>query len=128
MTRQLRPRKAAKAHDVAADDVPGPSTIVLSDADSGSDFSPDKDAEGIPDDDFLDEESMEQDAVAEDEPMEIISDVKGKGKAKAKKAPKKSTSAITPGGRRKSQVLPAPSLHHRHRATPLFSIEGQVER
>ncbi|TFK17192.1 hypothetical protein FA15DRAFT_761163 [Coprinopsis marcescibilis] len=126
MARQLRPRKGKNYALLEDSNAAGPSKTILSDADSGSDFSPDKDAEGIPDDEYLDE-IMEQDAVTEDPvPEESVEPVTGKGKGRVKT--KKTTNQVTSSSRRKSQALPTPSVHHRHRATALFSRHEQVER
>ena len=52
---------------------------------------------------------------------------KGKGKAQAEKAEGTTVSRVRrPKG--KMYALPTPSVHHRHRAVPLFSREGRTER
>jgi transcription factor C subunit 6 len=58
---------------------------------------------------------------------------KGKGKAKEKVGPEvvKPTahgSGLSRTSKRQMYVLPTPSVHHRHRAVPLFSRIGRVER
>ena len=52
---------------------------------------------------------------------------KGKGKAKAESAEGTTVSQVRrPKG--KMYALPTPSVHHRHRAVPLYSREGRTER
>ena len=52
---------------------------------------------------------------------------KGKGKAKAENAEGVTVSQVRrPKG--KMYALPTPSVHHRHRAVPLYSREGRTER
>ncbi|PPQ65649.1 hypothetical protein CVT24_011803 [Panaeolus cyanescens] len=59
---------------------------------------------------------------------------KAKGKAKATPKPRAVSiqDAVAPsaarGSKRQMYVLPAPSVHHRHRAVPLYSRSGQAER
>ncbi|EAU88980.2 hypothetical protein CC1G_10676 [Coprinopsis cinerea okayama7 len=137
MARTLRPRKGKQnyAEIPIEEDAPaaGPSKSVVEedDTDSGSDFSPEKDAEPAPEDDVLDDDAMEEDEEPDEEPEIVPVKTKGKGKAKAKPKPKKTTKAVSAGpttGRKQTFSLPAPSVHHRHRATPLFSCPGLVER
>lgn len=42
--------------------------------------------------------------------------------------PMASIPSVPRGGKRQTYVLPAPSVHHRHRAVPLYSRAGRVER
>ena len=51
---------------------------------------------------------------------------KGKGKAKAESAEGPTVTVRRPKG--KMYALPTPSVHHRHRAVPLYSREGRTER
>ncbi|KAL0946421.1 hypothetical protein HGRIS_012644 [Hohenbuehelia grisea] len=145
MSRTLRPRQARVNYSALAgvdNDVhdpenskAGPSNTV---DDSGSDFDvphivnlPEDDPMTENEDDELDNEDPV--ALQEKEPTPA----RGKGK-KAKKRTNTSTldkpqkSAISDhpvdGLTRKSKRPPAPSANHRHRAPPLFSRTGQVER
>lgn len=132
--------------------VPG---MRFDDGSSGSEFAPDKDAPGQmqqdaeDDDDVVQDKNIEEkDDLEEDneQPMNLIADVdvdplsapatksastvsKGKGKA----VPKKGNSHPNLGtgltrSRRQMYTLPTPSVHHRHRAVPLYRREGRVER
>jgi transcription factor C subunit 6 len=122
---------------------------------SGSEFSPenDKDAaaqmqQDVEEDDKLvqDNEVEEKDGL-EDEyepPMNLISDAdagsipavqsasttsKGKGKAVKKKGKAHPNLGVgLTRTRRHMYTLPTPSVHHRHRAVPLYQREGRVER
>lgn len=56
---------------------------------------------------------------------------KGKGKAKAGSTIKSvggPGTSLVRSSKRQMYVLPTPSVHHRHRAVPLFSRSGRVER
>ncbi|KAF5357771.1 hypothetical protein D9756_001159 [Leucocoprinus leucothites] len=123
------------------------------DGSSGSEFSPEKDkhaAEQMQQDaedneDLVQDDDMEgKDDIEDNEsPMKLISDVdmtsvqviqsastsKGKGKATSKKGnahPSLGTGLTRT--RRQMYTLPTPSVHHRHRAVPLYRREGRVER
>ncbi|KAJ6557279.1 hypothetical protein DFH09DRAFT_1163602 [Mycena vulgaris] len=133
--------------------VAGPSRKkkLLDDEDSGSDFAPEKEA--APVDRDGDEDEASADASHDDEsldlddlaPMEddvVVSAAKPraapKPRAKASKGKKVapdvlmpslgSGSGITRTSKRQIYVLPTPSVHHRHRAVPLYSRKGSVER
>lgn len=134
----------------------GPSTsglMEMDDGSSGSEFSPenDKDATEQMQRDAEDDEELMQEADAhdkddpeDDEPqMNLISDVdvdsvkviqsastfKGKGKAVAKKGNGHPSLGTAPTRtRRQMYTLPTPSVHHRHRAVPLYRRDGRVER
>ncbi|RXW16627.1 hypothetical protein EST38_g9226 [Candolleomyces aberdarensis] len=144
MSRQLRPRKSRPSYAALAgldgdNAVAGPSNQVFDESgDSGSDFAPEKgEKRGIGDDeDAIGEEVAEDEFVPEEsvssKPSKRAPRGASKGKGKAKKA---TTSAIlAPAAslprtsRRQMHMLPTPSVHHRHRATPLFSRAGFVER
>jgi len=158
MPRELRPRKSqpsysAALHDLEDDDVEaGPSITIYESADSESDFAPDK---GVPEEE---EEDEEEDAPGEDEDeideddeneevakrkkgkkqttMRVVESASSRRTTKPKKdAGSRAGSAILAPGvnlprtsRRQMHMLPTPSVHHRHRATPLFSRPGLVER
>lgn len=133
----------------------GPSTsqVDFDDGSSGSEFSPENDNNEAQQmqQDVEDDEELIQDIDAEDKgepeddelPMNLIADVdmdsvkaiqsasvsKGKGKAAAKKGaghPKLGTGLTRT--RRQMYTLPTPSVHHRHRAVPLYRRDGRVER
>ncbi|KAJ3576235.1 hypothetical protein NP233_g555 [Leucocoprinus birnbaumii] len=119
---------------------------------SGSEFAPDNDKDAAEqmrqdaedDEDFVQGDDEEDKDDLEDEPpMNLISEAdmasvrviqsastsKGKGKA----ATKKGNAHPTLGTgftrtRRQMYTLPTPSVHHRHRAVPLYRREGRVER
>ncbi|KAF9462752.1 hypothetical protein BDZ94DRAFT_707255 [Collybia nuda] len=152
-----RPSYAAMAgmdedEDVSSTPVAGPSTKRISvydeEDDSGSDFAPEKHAvlsqgeqEDNEDEAMNDPEADEGD----DDDFELSNKrpqirveptvkpkVKQKSLTKASRteAPKlvNSGPSIPRGAKRQMYVLPAPSVHHRHRAVPLYSRMGRVER
>ncbi|KAJ2933737.1 hypothetical protein H1R20_g3376, partial [Candolleomyces eurysporus] len=117
----------------------GPSNQVFDESgDSGSDFAPEKGEKGG----IGDDEDAIGEEVAEDEfvPGESVSSKPpkraprgaSKGKGKAKKATPSAilapAASLPRTSRRQMHMLPTPSVHHRHRATPLFSRAGFVER
>ncbi|KAF9053300.1 hypothetical protein BJ165DRAFT_1383711 [Panaeolus papilionaceus] len=132
---QQQPKTKTKTKSVAVEE------------DSESDFEQEReealdgDVEASVEDDVMEEDT-------DDEPVRPakrarISQVKKKAatpkaKGKAKATPSKSRAststqdAVTPtavrGSKRQMYVLPAPSVHHRHRAVPLYSRSGQAER
>lgn len=157
MARQLRPRKTRPSYVTMAgfdfeEDPEAAKTaaIVLEEeGDSGSDFAPEPaaqsqaDAEEESDDDLsvdaendeekLDLEDEDQDNVAFSTATASKARSRDKGKAKAKGGETTRAMIGLPSGfsrasRRQMYVLPTPSVHHRHRAVPLFSPVGQVER
>ncbi|KAF8912236.1 hypothetical protein CPB84DRAFT_1841910 [Gymnopilus junonius] len=105
---------------------------------SESDFEPEKvpqvqdgdqDAEGD-EDDALQPDDLEED-VPEAPPVSAPSKPKkssAKAKGKAKSEGPTHTSVGPPTARRQMYALPTPSVHHRHRAVPLYSRSGRVER
>jgi len=133
-------------------DQPGPSSIaVLEDEiDSESDFAPEddmhsQDAEGEIDEEA--EEIEEEEELVDDEDIVVETpkarvpkantrtlkvkqpSVKEKGKAKAKNEDSVPTPIVgPPTAKRQNYALPAASVHHRHRAVPLYSRAGRVER
>jgi len=155
MTRQLRPRKSQPKYailagidsdDQADENRAGPSSIPLRDLsdDSESDFSPEKtldirdgnkgpednedeDADGEPDE--L-EDAMDEDVAFVPPPIieSKLPSKKSRGKAKPKQNGPAKTIAGPRGSKRHNYVLPTPSVHHRHRAVPLYSPTGRVER
>ena len=131
MSRQLRPRKGRPSYldSIDTDDdqnQAGPSSIShVEESGPESDFVPDQETEKA------EEEILEENG--EEEPVEVIekpvskkpqnSSLKGKGKAVV------SRSESTPRSSKRSPYsLPTPAVHHRHRAVPLFSHPGRVER
>ncbi|KAJ7459664.1 hypothetical protein FB451DRAFT_1045765 [Mycena latifolia] len=133
--------------------VAGPSRkrTLLDDEDSGSDFSPEKEVAPVD----RDEDDGSADASGIDESLDLDEDLTpesnyavlpaakprppAKPRAKAPAKVKKvvtdvvmpslgSGSGIARTSKRQIYVLPMPSVHHRHRAVPLYSREGRVER
>jgi transcription factor C subunit 6 len=124
---------------------------VDDDGSSGSEFSPEN-TKGVPDQMQQDGEDDEEQLTLEDKvefgdnepPMNLMTDMdmevipppstatakaKGKGKAPAKKG--NGHPSLEPGltrTRRQMYTLPTPSIHHRHRAVPLFRRDGRAER
>ncbi|KAJ7069958.1 hypothetical protein C8F01DRAFT_1246117 [Mycena amicta] len=158
MPRTLRPRKSQPSYAYLdldeIDGVPqaGPSKkAVYDDEDSGSDFAPEKvavNADENDDEDAMDlgnDEPLDPDddlILADDDDRKIVAEkpskaTKGKGKAKAapKSAPKivsmpsvGGAAGIARTSKRQVFILPTPSVHHRHRAVPLYPHKGRVER
>ncbi|KAJ2915245.1 hypothetical protein MD484_g5169, partial [Candolleomyces efflorescens] len=145
MSRQLRPRKSRPSYAALAgldgdNAVAGPSNQAYDESgDSGSDFAPGKgdEEDGIGDDeDAIGEDVAEDDFVPEEpvssKPSKRAPKGASKGKGRAKKATASAILAPAAGlprtSRRQMHMLPTPSVHHRHRATPLFSRAGFVER
>ncbi|TFY64676.1 hypothetical protein EVJ58_g2459 [Rhodofomes roseus] len=140
MARQLRSRAsrpnyaALFQYDDAEDDGAGPSTrpVVEEEGDSGSDFAPDEvpDQAAVEEDDLVDEdaEAEEDDDVPAEEPsrepsMVLASDAGKPSTARGTPKPK-----AMPGLSSKPRTYALPSIHHRHRALPLFDRPGPVER
>lgn len=139
MTRQLRPRKSrqnyAKLADFDIGEEPigraGPSSepinIRADSAEDESDFMPEKAEEKA----VVEEREDFEEDMAEDDPGVFgVAEVKPKtgvlrGKTSASKAGNKSTRL---GQKRSQYALPTPLVNHRHRAVPLFTRSGQVER
>ena len=117
--------------------------------DSGSDFVPEvidtSHGQENGDESFRSEQNhvqLEIPALATSSSMPTTGHVKGSAKAKGKRkatqggteSPSKPPSVVqlAPGlsrpSHRQMYSLPTPSLHHRHRAVPLFPRPGQVER
>jgi transcription factor C subunit 6 len=170
MARALRPRKSRPSYvamaglDLDGDTNPsdgtpeaGPSkkpAPTYDEADSGSDFSPEKDTVLPPEDpDDEEDEVLNNPEADEDEDLGLGDNVQDfldhtpkpkatKGKSKAKFShtelqihrpiipdrPPIPGPSIPRGAKRQMYVLPAPSVHHRHRAVPLYSRMGRVER
>ncbi|KAJ7644297.1 hypothetical protein FB45DRAFT_1053081, partial [Roridomyces roridus] len=149
MPRALRPRKSQPSYSLALDDedgqpVAGPSKKKrnVDEGDSGSDFEPPAqsvagaDEEDEDDDDDDADESLEQEDPV---PVPIPKSRKAPAKEKRPAKPAKKTSdvfmpslgsgaGIARTSKRQIYVLPTPSVHHRHRAVPLYTRVGQVER
>ncbi|KAH0582654.1 hypothetical protein H2248_010575 [Termitomyces sp. 'cryptogamus'] len=145
MTRTLRPRKSQPSYAILAgieldEDGAGPSkraTVYADDdGESGSDFSPgtDRDAEGEEEDD--EEEDEDEDMGSEEDapkvapsvsvaPSQRSTSVLETKAQKIRSLPKPSLSRTS---KRQQYVLPTPSVHHRHRAVPLYTRTGRVER
>ncbi|TFK36417.1 hypothetical protein BDQ12DRAFT_686864 [Crucibulum laeve] len=156
MSRQLRPRRSRPSYaglDLD-DDGAGPSVAIVEDeASSGSDFELEKDKKTEEEEEDEEEEEEMEDEEEEvdldteeaDELLDVSSHrrassgiiiskvpLKQKGKGKSKVHAVKSISApgtsLTRTSKRQMYILPTPSVHHRHRAVPLFSRRGRVER
>lgn len=153
MGRQLRPRRSKTNYAALArfdsegeneNQVASSSAIAtLEDPDSESDFSPEKKTNAHDgNDDKEDEDDEDEDADAEgvDEIMDddeeeapkptraATKQKKPSTKAKGKAKVEPSASVGPPTAKRQMYALPAPSVHHRHRAVPLYSRVGRVER
>lgn len=148
--RKLRPRKSQPNYAVLAgfEDEPGPSKMIIESDGSGSDFAPEAKAadeeEEEEEEDLSDEDADGEEVEDEEEEEEVVPKPKkrgstaiavSKGKGKAKATPASTPKAmLTPGAglprtsRRQMFMLPTPSVHHRHRAAPLFERPGSVER
>lgn len=125
---------------------------VEDEVDSGSDFEPRKPgADSAQDAEFDEDEDANFDGMDEDESMGMLFDPtavlalpvpnttvsgpppspsakKGKGKAKAASQRLSVTSSPAQTTKRQQYSLPTPSVHHRHRAVPLFADTTRVER
>ena len=119
---------------------------------SGSDFEPRKrGADSAEDAEFDEDEDANFDGLDEDESMGMLYDPaavlalpvpsasvsglpptpsakKGKGKAKAASQRPSVTPSPAQTTKRQQYSLPTPSVHHRHRAVPLFADTTRVER
>ncbi|KAG6845274.1 hypothetical protein H0H87_011683 [Tephrocybe sp. NHM501043] len=147
MTRTLRPRKSKPSYvsltGIELDDEgAGPSKRAVAfdeDVDSGSDFAPDKDAhanEEEEDDknDEDDEDDMEaegdEDVPSAARSISVTASRRSVSVAELKpklvRAPSKPS--LSRASKRQMYVLPTPSVHHRHRAVPLHTRTGRVER
>lgn len=152
MTRQLRPRKSLPKYTTVAgidseeeadENRAGPSSVPLRDLsdDSESDFNPEK-VLNIPDGNKEPEDNEDEDAEGEleeamDEDVSFIPpsvieaklpSKKSRGKAKEKQEGPTKTVVGPRSSKRQNYILPTPSVHHRHRAVPLYSRTGRVER
>lgn len=119
----------------------GPSSVppVEDEISSGSDFEPhkdkqvqqgDQDAEGD-EDDALELDMLDEDVRAPSASVSVSLKPKkpsAKAKGKAKSEGPSQASVGPPTARRQMYALPTPSVHHRHRAVPLYSRAGRVER
>src|ERR1700761_3425081 len=141
--------------DLDSQPVAGPSKKTVIDyQDSESDFSPEKEPHNADpdedenadlendefhdsDDEFaLPDESLAAAAVSKARSGSGSSKSKAKGPTKAKKVvfdvvsmpSLGSGSGIARTSKRQIYILPTPSVHHRHRAVPLYSWTGRVER
>lgn len=158
MGRQLRPRRTRTNYATLTrygseeendEEVSGPSSSVVApiENDSESDFSPEKGVAAAESNEDTDEDEadaqqldeMDEDELDEDKPKPKSKPTKlkprkpsAKAKGKAKEKPKPKTESVAPVGpptaKRQTYTLPTPSVHHRHRAVPLHSRVGRVER
>ncbi|KAA1469302.1 hypothetical protein DENSPDRAFT_816148 [Dentipellis sp. KUC8613] len=149
MARSLRPRKQrpsyASVYAEEDEDGAGPSAAAEFDEEgSGSDFAP-PDAEASEDEDVPDADAVNEDedggfAPEDDNGPSFTPAAKGKGKSRSRASTKKprdtkpSPSAsfgaglVRPATSRQMYSLPTPSVHHRHKAIPIFRHPGPVER
>ncbi|KAG5650434.1 hypothetical protein H0H81_012285 [Sphagnurus paluster] len=144
MTRNLRPRKTKPSYaallepDLDEQPTAGPSKRAVAfdeDADSGSDFAPEIEKE-VQEADEDEDEEMEPEEEDENEGPRFDSRIQSLSR--------RSTSVLEPkprvvakgpvkpslsrAAKRQMYVLPTPSVHHRHRAVPLYTRTGRVER
>lgn len=149
MSRALRPRKARPSYAAMFtfedENGAGPSNTAQpfdDEQDSGSEFAAEEGVEGAENGDDLDEADEEEveDYMSglqptKERPIRPLP-TKSAAKAKAKKPPpdpqRMGSVQVAPslprGYSNKIYALPSPSMHHRHRAVPLFSYSGRVER
>ncbi|KAI0086148.1 hypothetical protein BDY19DRAFT_996057 [Irpex rosettiformis] len=128
--RASRPNYAAllnTADDENADEVPA-RPVVVQDPDSGSDFAPEEPDQGGQENG--DDSLPLSDASADEDMLENISGSDRESfiaskKTKKKNAAKKSAAQTI---RTPRHSLSVPSIHHRHRAIPLYNKDGMVER
>ena len=142
MSREIRPRSSRPSYSAMMtfedEDGAGPSYSVPfeGEPDSGSEFAmEDAGADKLlyPDNDEEFDDPMSR--FVSERPIRPIPS-KGKGKAKSKKPPADSQRTVMQLGPSLSRVqttnkmyaLPTPSVHHRHRAVPIFSRSGRVEK
>ncbi|KAF5378366.1 hypothetical protein D9615_008741 [Tricholomella constricta] len=150
MTRTLRPRKSKPSYvamagveldDEHGEPVAGPSKRAVAfdeDADSGSDFAPEKDPDAQEAEvENEEDEDMEPDVEEGDDPdftqprsrslsRRSTSVFETKSKLVVAKGPPKPS--LSRASKRQMYVLPTPSVHHRHRAVPLYTRTGRAER
>ncbi|CAA7271073.1 unnamed protein product [Cyclocybe aegerita] len=158
MPRELRPRTNRPSYVALAgyldddDDKeeeeeevrPGPSSkrgkstaFVEDDEDSESDFAPDNAEKDVVEEEV--EEDMDEDTIGEiDNEVEeeiVTKPISPKRKrgpasniAKGKMKAENVVKSVGSLSRRQLYALPTPNVHHRHRAVPLFSRVGRVER
>ncbi|KAF8075956.1 hypothetical protein FPV67DRAFT_1558547 [Lyophyllum atratum] len=144
MTRTLRPRKSRPSYaalegiDLEGEisgPTPGPSKTAVAfeeDVDSESDFSPEKDPiaqeEEVEDEEDEDMEPDVDDDNGPDFDQPISRSVSRRSTSALDIKPKVVKSTLSRASKRQMYVLPAPSVHHRHRAVPLYTRMGRVER
>ncbi|KAG6854374.1 hypothetical protein C0991_007365 [Blastosporella zonata] len=138
MTRTLRPRKSNPSYVALGgiqDEGAGPSTRAVAfddDVDSGSDFAPEKNADTQVEDD--DDDDMEPDGEEEGPTIAPSISVTASRRSasvvevKTKVVRGPSKPSLSRASKRQMYVLPTPSVHHRHRAVPLYTRSGRVER
>lgn len=147
MSRALRPRSSRPSYsfalDISDEENAGPSNtmVIDQDADSGSEFEAEK-VDPIEDDPTADSDEDEEDDFMDDaeslapsdRPVKPLPKSKGKGKAKVLKpetqrafAPRAGPS-LPRGSTSKMYSLPTVSIHHRHRAVPLYFPIKRIDR
>lgn len=140
MPRQLRARKSTINYadlNSGGNGARLPESSAMDDVDSGSDFAAEADAGG--DDPRNDSDAPANEQGDEEEEEEKLAKPKvAKGrvvKAKVKTSdrlikslPARSLSGLNGTSKRQQYALPTPRVHQRHKAIPLFSRKGRVER
>lgn len=145
MARELRPRKSRPSYAAMLgfedENGAGPSNQIPfeDEPDSGSEFAMDDAEPGTPDElMYPEDEELDESLILSpsERPIRPIPS-KSKARAKVKKTPPDIQRTISlqlgPSLSRghttnKMYSLPTPSVHHRHRAVPLFFRSGRVER
>ena len=139
-------------NDVLQEPEAGPSSsspkkrpVALSDMDSASEFAPEKEelklledqdkeedviVEPVADGDEASDSDGEPLAPPSKQPAGFTTTAPKKGKATVSIINKPSISgpSLSRSSKRQQYTLPTPSVHHRHRAVPLYSRSGRVER
>lgn len=149
MPRELRAHKSKPNYASLAaigdeEDAEIPKPLLDEDEDSGSDFAPDKlsadapgDLQNVAEDPPEVEEALKRgkrrSAAAGSGPIARLSSRTGNGQSHTKPPPKiqsaQTSTSKTPAPRiAKMYALPNPSVHHRHRAIPVFLRKERVER
>ncbi|KAF7976766.1 hypothetical protein HWV62_5766 [Athelia sp. TMB] len=147
MTRALRARKSRPNYstllEIGDEDDAEPSTAMVIDneVDSGSEFEADKaepgSPEDLPEDEEIDEDSANDDIeslTGSDRSVKPLPKSKGQSKAKAKTLKAKTETqpragpSLSRGSSNKMYSLPTVSIHHRHRAVPLYFPVKRVDR
>ncbi|PPQ78436.1 hypothetical protein CVT25_011881 [Psilocybe cyanescens] len=150
MGRQLRPRRSKTnyatltrfdSEDENENQAASSSAIAtLEEHNSESDFILGRDTNALnanENEEEVEDEVVEVDEIMDEEEEEeeapkptpaVVKQKKPSAKAKGKAKAEAIVSVGPPTAKRQMYALPAPSVHHRHRAVPLYSRAGRVER